>query len=342
MMLPTGFLIAVAVVIPWYAALYRVSGWTNIVSFIVAENLERYTSLIGPQSRDAWFYLPVVFTDGLPWSLCLPGAVAAWLYDRRAAFTPERRVRTLLLLWVGVIVGFYTPSQTKQDLYIFPIVSAVTVLGADVVARTLAGAFAQGWLRGALWSASIVLLLAGGGVLYVFGRAGSVYPLDGVRLVSALWMAGGLALIFLTATGRLAGAVVAVLVVPVVFNWMLMWRVLPSFERYKPVVPLSERFLALSRPGDLLAHYDVALPSMVFYTRRHIEMLYERDAFLDLFKAGPTVFAVLPESRYAELKDAFGVPTCIVGRQPTADVKLKELLTGQPLPAVLLVSTRCP
>jgi len=342
MMLPTGCLVALAIVVPWYAALYHVSGWTNIVSFIVGENLERYASVIGPQSRDVWFYLPVMLTDGLPWSLCLPGAVALWLADRRAPVAPDLRIRTLLLLWIVVIVGFFSLSQTKQDLYIFPIVSAVTVLGADLVARTIAGAFSPGWLRGALWSAAIVLALAGVAVLYLFAGANAVYRLEGVRLVAGLWIGAALMLAVFVATRRLSDAVVVMLVAPVAFNWILMWRVLPSFERYKPVVPLSERFLAVARPDDLLTHYDVALPSMVFYTRHHIEMLYERDAFLQQFAPGRTVFAVLPESRYKELSSDFGVPTCVVGRQPTSDIKLRELLASQPPPAVLLVSTRCP
>jgi hypothetical protein len=81
---------------------------------------------------------------------------------------------------------------------------------------------------------------------------------------------------------------------------------------------------------------------MVFYTRHHIEMLYERDAFLQQFAPGRTVFAVLPESRYKELSSDLGVATCVVGRQPTSDIKLRELLASQPPPAVLLVSTRCP
>ena len=35
---------------------------------------------------------------------------------------PDVRVRTLLWLWILVIVGFFSLSAAKQDLYIFPIV----------------------------------------------------------------------------------------------------------------------------------------------------------------------------------------------------------------------------
>jgi hypothetical protein len=49
----------------------------------------------------------------------------------------------------------------------------------------------------------------------------------------------------------------------------------------------------------------------------------------------------MDESKYGTLKEEIGVPTCVVARQLTSDVKLRELLAGEPPPAVLLVSTRC-
>jgi hypothetical protein len=135
--------------------------------------------------------------------------------------------------------------------------------------------------------------------------------------------------------------VLVTLAVMIAFCWTLSLRVLPDFERYKPVVPLSALALERMRPGDALVHYDVALPSMVFYTRRHIDVLFHPDPFLEVMRSGRPVFAVLPESRYRELQPDFGAPTCVLGRHPASDIKLREILSGQPPPAVLLISTRC-
>jgi hypothetical protein len=232
-------------------------------------------------------------------------------------------------------------SQTKQDLYIFPIVGAVTVLAADVIARALEGKQWSAWLLGALWTAACLLLLAGAGILWLFAQPLSVYELSGARLAGLLFVAGGAAIAALLLVRRLAAAVVATLAVMIAFCWTLSLRVLPDFERYKPVVPLSEAFLERARPGDVLAHYDVALPSMVFYTRRHIDVLFHRDPFLETMRSGRPVFAVLPESRYLELQAGLGVVTCVIDRRPTSDVKLREVLAGQPPRAVLLITTRC-
>ena len=343
MMLPAGAVIVAAIVAPWYIALYAQSGWTNILSFFVGENLERATTVIGDQSRRFWFYLPVVLTDGLPWSLCLPGAIALWWRERGSiSATPHGRIRTLLLVWIVVFVGFFSVLQTKQDLYIFPIVGAVTVLAADFIARTLEGVLRTSWLRGALAVAASLLVLAGAGILWLFAQTTTAtYQVDGAQLAGMLFALGGVAIVGLLLMGRLSAAVVTALVVPVAFCWTLSLRVLPDFERYKPVVPLSRIFLEHVRPGDVLVHYDVALPSMVFYTRRHIDVLFHRDPFLATMRSGVPIFAVLPESRYRELQSEIGVTTCELARRPTSDIKLREVLTGQPPPAVLLITTRC-
>ena len=47
MMLPAGTLIVAAIIVPWYAALYARDGWEPIKSFIIGENVARYTEGLG-------------------------------------------------------------------------------------------------------------------------------------------------------------------------------------------------------------------------------------------------------------------------------------------------------
>ncbi len=47
MLLPLGTLIVLAIVVPWYAALYQQSGWAPIKSFLFGENLARYVDGVG-------------------------------------------------------------------------------------------------------------------------------------------------------------------------------------------------------------------------------------------------------------------------------------------------------
>ena len=104
-------LIVLAIVVPWYAALYRRDGWTYITSFIRRRELARFTEGVGVERRPAAVvYLPVVFSDSFPWSLFLfagrglvvrERADGAGNADDRDAF----RIRTLLWLWILAIVG---------------------------------------------------------------------------------------------------------------------------------------------------------------------------------------------------------------------------------------------
>ncbi len=58
MMIPLGLVVVLAIVVPWYAALYHRYGWTYITSFIVGENIARYTEGLGVEQRRGLLVLP--------------------------------------------------------------------------------------------------------------------------------------------------------------------------------------------------------------------------------------------------------------------------------------------
>ncbi len=353
MMLPTGLAVVLLIAVPWYAALYQRYGWTYITSFFVGENIARYTEGVGVETRRGLlFYVPVVFSDSFPWSLCLFGAAGAWLHEwrfrRRLHASPDDeagsafRVRTLLWLWVLGIVGFFTFSAAKQDLYIFPIVPAVAALGGLFIAREAPSGH-SGPLSLRVTAAVIGLLLsvAGMGTLYIFQAVGKVYALDGAAFVGVAAMVGGLFALLLALANRARMGLVVVVLSLITLNWVFVIRVLPSFERYKPVPPLTAAIQQRLRSGDVVAHYNVALPSMVYYLGRHIEILFEREAFLRLLRADRRVFAVLSASDYEEVAQQAGVRTCVLDRRSTVNIKLKAVLARDPLPEVLLITNRC-
>ena len=59
----------------------------------------------------------------------------------------------------------------------------------------------------------------------------------------------------------------------VALNGVFVLRTLPSFEAYKPVPAFAAAISRRAAPGDVVATYDQALPSLVFYLRRHVEEL---------------------------------------------------------------------
>ena len=98
----------------------------------------------------------------------------------------------------------------------------------------------------------------------------------------------------------------AIVLALITLNWVFVVRVLPSFERYKPVPRLSAAIRQRFHDGDKVVHYNVALPSMVFYLRRHIDVLFDRELFLKTLRGGGTVYAVLSATDYAALGPRIG------------------------------------
>jgi 4-amino-4-deoxy-L-arabinose transferase-like glycosyltransferase len=335
MMIPLGTLIVAAIAVPWYAALYNEHGWTYIKSFVIAENVERYTQGLGVQQhRGPWFYLPVVLSDSFPASVLLFAAAAAW--------KQRTRTETLLWCWIGAIVGFFSLSAGKQDLYIFPIVPAVAALAGIAVERGLSNLARRAWLTATLAVTGALLALAGAAVVFLFNTAGRVYALDGALLVGVIGLAGGLVTLALGVMRRPAAAALTLVAAVIAVDWTAVVRVLPEFERYKPVPAFSRELQDRLAPGDVVAHYQVALPSMVFYLRRHVDQYFDAPPFVSAMTSAKTVYAILSADDYSSLAPAIGARTCVIDRRPTFEVKLRQVLKRQPLPELLLISNRCP
>jgi 4-amino-4-deoxy-L-arabinose transferase-like glycosyltransferase len=336
MMLPLGALIVGLIVLPWYAALYHAHGWEYIRSFIVSENLERYMAGYGVnQDRSLWFYIPVLFGDSFPLSPVLIAAAAAALRERD-------RFTVLLWCWVAVFVGFFSLSAGKQDLYIFPTIAAIVGLIAAAIERGRLRPEWRAWANGTMAVAAFVTAAAGIGVLWLFSTAGRIYALHGAVAVGAFALIGGVAALALMRAKRPEAAVLALLTAMIAINWTFVLRVLPSFERFKPAPAIARTLESRLAPGDAVAYYEVALPSLVYYLRHRVDTYFEERALIDALHTPRRVFVVLSERDYQALAPSIGTPTCVIDRFETFDVKLRAILRREPLPRLVLITNRCP
>jgi 4-amino-4-deoxy-L-arabinose transferase-like glycosyltransferase len=343
MMLPAGVLIVAAVVVPWYAALYMRGGWEPINTFIFGENVARYTDGVGVDSdRGPLFYLPVLFSDSFPWSMFLFVAAAMWWSGRRVP--PEgderaQRLQTLLWIWNAVVVLFFSASAAKQDLYIFPIVPAVAALAGIAIAAGLRDPTPG--VRGTAAFIGVVVAVAGAGVLYLARAFAGSYVLAGARVMGVAAVAGGIAALALAALRRPRSALTFIAMTFVLLDWVFVLRVLPAFERYKPVPGFAGTLASRLQPGDEVVTYDEALPSLVFYLRRPVDPIFEADELFAKFRSGATVYAVLSAENYLDVKNRIGIPTCEIERRPTFDVKLRNMLERDAPPELVLITNRC-
>ena len=345
MMIPTGILIVTAIVLPWYVALYQRDGWTYILSFVFGENLARFTEGAGVNAdRGLFWYLPVVFSDSFPASIVLIVAAAAWFADRRPAPADRDdgfRIRTLLWIWILTIVVFFSLSAAKQDLYIFPIVPAVAALGGVVVAQAIVHGRRFNAVRVSTIVIAVLVMGLGAGMLYLFAGAGAVYALQGPKLIGGLALAGGALTLLMAARGQLGAALSAVAITVIALNWSFVLRVLPGFEKYKPVPGFARVLEGRAGPEDIVATYNVALPSLVFYLRRHVDMAYDPAPIRHFLDSRRTAYVILSRPDYDVIEPMTSSPTCIVSTQPTFDVKLRNVIARDPLPELLLITNRC-
>ena len=135
-----GALLAMAllfagVCLPWYVAATQANGSVFVDGFLGFSNIQRFTNVLYRHPGPPWFYLPWVLLLLLPWSLFLPPALAAlrfWRWSRwqRAAEDPALELPLFLLLWLGLIVAFFSAAATKLPGYILPAMPAGSLLVA--------------------------------------------------------------------------------------------------------------------------------------------------------------------------------------------------------------------
>jgi 4-amino-4-deoxy-L-arabinose transferase-like glycosyltransferase len=334
MMLPVGAVVGLAVVLPWYVMVYRQHGAEYIWSFVFGENLGRYAETVGEQARGPFFYVPVALADLFPWSVLTP--ISLWLAVRRR----DNRTIRLLLLWIAVIVVFFSFSATKEDLYVLPIVPAEAALIGVFLARSSdvirnEDQFARWWLA----ATSIALLLAGAVALWVFAVTHR-YTLQGGAFIGAALLTAGLAALVASVRRGPLTATFAVAAGLAVASWAMALVVLPDFERYKPVRPFADIIRSRASVGAIVGYYKFALPSMVYYLNRPIMEVILPDHLRAVFYSGSDIYFVMPETEYEHLKDRLPSPTYVLSRRPMFDLRPTNFLHGTELPQFVLISNR--
>ena len=131
-----GFVIMLAVAMPWYLVMWTRHGNEYLQSFFVGDNFERFATDRFNDPRPWWFYLPVVAGGMLPWTplaLVWLGPITQFVRGRRSVGTIELR----LMLWALLPLVFYSFSVGKQPRYVLPVLPPLAILlAASIVERT--------------------------------------------------------------------------------------------------------------------------------------------------------------------------------------------------------------
>jgi len=113
----------------WYALALLFGGLAFFRKQVLAENVFTFlqSAAFGGGHRHGAGYLIGALALGLlPWSLFVPG-VAARLWRTRASLS-VRDPRVYLLVWIAVVLGFYSIAASKRSVYLLALYPAVALL----------------------------------------------------------------------------------------------------------------------------------------------------------------------------------------------------------------------
>jgi 4-amino-4-deoxy-L-arabinose transferase-like glycosyltransferase len=123
-----GILLGCAVALPWYV-LVQLRNPQFFHEFIVEHNLARFGTNLYHHPEPFWYYIPVMLLGWVPWSILAIAALVAAVRQLRSPVGD--RLRSFLLIWVGVIVIFFSISQSKLPGYVLPAIPAGAILVAE-------------------------------------------------------------------------------------------------------------------------------------------------------------------------------------------------------------------
>jgi 4-amino-4-deoxy-L-arabinose transferase-like glycosyltransferase len=155
----TGLVIVAALVIPWLVLTHAVDP-RYLTTFLIEHNVRRYTSPQFDHVEGPFFFAPVLLAVFFPWSLLLPAVLAGQgdPDDRRRSWERD------MLLWVLVVVGFFSFGHAKLATYVAPAMPALALwMGARLDRVLSIDRPRDGWLRFALaaWAVALVSLAVG-------------------------------------------------------------------------------------------------------------------------------------------------------------------------------------
>ncbi len=123
----TGLLLFTALVLPWYVLVQR-DNPAFLHYFFVTQQVSRFLSAGSFNNpTPVWFYIPVILIGFLPWSLFACQAIRQ-AYHHVWKQRHQHQTTLFLLLWMAVILIFFSTPKAKTVGYIFPVFPALALL----------------------------------------------------------------------------------------------------------------------------------------------------------------------------------------------------------------------
>ena len=130
-----GILLFCALALPWYV-MVQLRNPQFFHEFIVEHNLARFGTNLYHHPEPFWYYIPVTFLGWLPGAVFVVAA-CVWAI-RRLRNRDANSLTALLLIWIAVMIAFFSISQSKLPGYILPAIPAGVLLLVEFLSRRIA------------------------------------------------------------------------------------------------------------------------------------------------------------------------------------------------------------
>lgn len=283
-----GFLVFLAIAVPWYVLVTLANGEDYIDSFFGYHNFERFTRVVNNHSAPWFFHVIVILIGFAPWSVHLPIAIARFKFWRVQDWRHQPRSAHLglfALCWLVGILAFFTVAATKLPSYMVPAIPAAAMLTALFWSSQIAHPTNQlaNWLSNLF---NILLLIALGGlILYSIRWMGTDPAMpnlpEAVRQSHLLVIGSS---IFFTAAAAIG---VLLLLRQAQWVWLVnglgisLFFVLAAMpglflidaQRQLPLRELAATILQVREANEPIVMVGYRKPSLVFYTQHEVKYL---------------------------------------------------------------------
>jgi 4-amino-4-deoxy-L-arabinose transferase-like glycosyltransferase len=120
-----GVILTVLLGAGWYVIALMRGGEGFVDRQLLQENLERFFGGSG-HSHPVYYYIPYLFSQGLPWSFFLPFVL--WDSLKKGSFSNDDSL--FLKVWFLVMFGFFSISAGKRPVYLLPVYPPLALLTA--------------------------------------------------------------------------------------------------------------------------------------------------------------------------------------------------------------------
>lgn len=139
-----GILLGCAIALPWYV-LVQLRNPQFFHEFIVEHNLARFGTNLYHHPEPFWYYIPVALLGWVPWAILVIAALVVAVRQLRSPVGDT--LRSFLLIWVGVIVIFFSGSQSKLPGYVLPAIPAGVILATGFIHARSSPEKIATWMR---------------------------------------------------------------------------------------------------------------------------------------------------------------------------------------------------